>query len=74
MLSDPTILADWLHKFDKEGEAGIYDTYSREAYKHHDHKILEKEYKKLLENLERTKGENEYLKNHFPKFSREANN
>lgn len=66
MLSDPTILADWVHKYDREGEAGIKDTYSREAYKHHDDKILEKEYKKLLEDLERTKAENEYLKKSFP--------
>lgn len=66
MLSDPTILADWVHKFDKEGEEGIKDTYSREAYKHHDDKVLEKEYKKLLEDLERTKAENEYLKKSFP--------
>ena len=44
----------------------ITDTYSREAYKHHDDKVLEKEYKKLLEDLKRTKAENEYLKKSFP--------
>jgi len=42
--------------------------YSREAYKPHDDKILEKEYKKLLEDLQWTKAENEYLKKSFAKF------
>lgn len=62
MLTQPGIVADWVRKYKKEGEAAIQDTYPREAYKHHDDKILEKEHKKLLEDLERTKAENEYLK------------
>ena len=66
MLTDPTILRDWVRMYKKHGEAGIKDTYSREAYKRHDEKVLEKEYKKLLEDLERTKAENEYLKKSFP--------
>ena len=66
MLSDPTIIRDWMKLYRKHGEEGIKDTYSREAYKHHDDKVLEKEYKKLLEDLERTKAENEYLKKSFP--------
>ena len=66
MLSDPTIIRDWMKLYHRYGEAGIKDTYSREAYKHHEDKILEKEYKKLLEDLERTKAENEYLKKSFP--------
>ena len=66
MLSDPKIIGDWMDKYRQGGEAAITDTYSREAYKHHDDKILEKEYKKLLEDLERTKAENEYLKKSFP--------
>ena len=67
-LSDPSIVKDWCQKFLKEGEAGIADTFSRKAYMHHDDKILEKEYKKLLEDLERTKAENEYLKKSFPQI------
>ena len=66
MLTDPRIVADWVEKYIKEGEEGIQDTYPREAYKHHNDKVLEKEYKKLLEDLTRTKAENEYLKKSFP--------
>ena len=60
------IVEDWIDKYKKDGEASIKDTYSRAAYKLHDDKILEKEYKKLLEDLLRTKAENEYLKKSFP--------
>ena len=66
MLTDPTIVKDWVRLYQEKGEEAIKDTYSREAYKHHDDKVLEKEYKKLLEDLERTKAENEYLKKSFP--------
>lgn len=66
MLSDPATIKDWMDMYKKYGEVAIKDTYSREAYKHHDDKVLEKEYKKLLEDLERTKAENEYLKKSFP--------
>lgn len=66
MLTDPAIIRDWVRMYRKYGEVGIKDTYSREAYKHHDEKVLEKEYKKLLEDLEQTKAENEYLKKSFP--------
>lgn len=66
MLSDPKIVADWVKKYKLEGEAGIKDTYSRAAYLKHDESVLKKEYKKLLEDLERTKAENEYLKKSFP--------
>lgn len=65
MLSDPTIIRDWVKLYKKHGESSIKDTNSREAYKHHDDKVLEKEYKKLLEDLERTKAENEYLKKSY---------
>ena len=68
MLTNPKIISDWVRKFQREGEEAIKDTYSREAYKHHDDKVLEKEYKKLLEDLERTKAENEYLKKSFPQI------
>jgi len=67
-LSDPSIIKDWLIKYRQHGEAAIKDTFSRQAYKHHDDKILEREYKKLLEDLERTKAENEYLKKSFPQI------
>ena len=66
MLTDPKIIGDWMEKYREGGEAAITDSHSREAYKHHDDKILEKEYKKLLEDLKRTKAENEYLKKSFP--------
>jgi len=66
MLTDPKIVSDWVFLFKEKGEEAIKDTYSREAYKLHDDKILEKEYKKLLEDLQRTKAENEYLKKSFP--------
>jgi len=75
-MSDPTIIRDWIKKYKTLGEEGIKDTHSREAYKHHDDKVLEKEYKKLLEDLERTKAENAYLKKSFPqilKRSRQSN-
>lgn len=62
MLKDPGILRDWVNMYKEYGEEAITDTYSREAYKHHDEKVLEKEHKKLLEDLQRTKAENEYLK------------
>lgn len=65
-LSDPKIVEDWINKYKRDGEASIKDTYSRAAYKVHDDKILEKEYKKLLEDLKKTKAENEYLKKSFP--------
>ena len=65
-LSDPSIAKDWYIKYLNEGEEGIQDTFSRKAYKHHDDKVLEREYKKLLEDLERTKAENEFLKKSFP--------
>ena len=65
MLTDPKIISDWMEKYRKGGEDAITDTYSREAYKHHNDKILEKEHKKLLEDLERTKAENEYLKKSY---------
>ena len=66
MLTDPKIIGDWMEKYREGGEAAITDSHSREAYKHHDDKVLEKEYRKLLEDLERTKAENEYLKKSFP--------
>ena len=66
MITNPRIVCDWVEKYKAYGEESINDTYSREAYKHHDDKVLEKEYKKLLEDLERTKAENEYLKKSFP--------
>jgi transposase-like protein len=65
MLTDPKIIGDWMEKYREGGEDAITDTHSREAYKHHNNKVLEKEYKKLLEDLERTKAENEYLKKSY---------
>ena len=65
-LTDPTIVSDWVHLFQQKGESAIKDTYSRNAYLKHEDRILKKEYKKLLEDLERTKCENEFLKKSFP--------
>lgn len=61
-LKDPTIIRDWIAKYKKGGELAIQDTHSRHNYKLHNDKIVEKEHKKLLEDLKRTKAENEYLK------------
>ena len=65
MLTNPKVLSDWINKYQNEGEEAIKDTFSREAYKLHDDKVLEKEYKKLLDDLERTKAENEFLKKSY---------
>ncbi|NLE04121.1 MAG: transposase [Crenarchaeota archaeon] len=65
MLTDPKIIGDWMEKYREGGEDAITDTHSREAYKHHNDKVFKKEYKKLLEDLERTKAENEYLKKSY---------
>jgi len=65
MLTDPKIVGDWMEKYRQDGEEAIQDSHSREAYKHHDDKVLEKEHKKLIEDLERTKAENEYLKKSY---------
>lgn len=48
MLTEPGIVSDWVAMYKEKGEESIKDTCSREAYKHHDDKVLEKEYKKLL--------------------------
>lgn len=61
-LKDPTIIRDWIAKYKKGGEVAIQDTHSRHNYKLHNDRILEKEHKKLLEDLKRTRAENEYLK------------
>ena len=66
MLTDSKIVSDWVKKYKTEGEAAIKDTFSRAAYLKHNDRLLETEYKKLLEDLERTKAENEYLKKSFP--------
>lgn len=65
MITNPKIIGDWMVKYRNGGEEAIQETYTREAYKHHDDKLLEKNYKKLLEDLERTKAENEYLKKSY---------
>ena len=52
MLTNPNIVGDWMEKYNEDGEEAIKDTYSKEAYKHHDDKVLEKEYKKFLEDFE----------------------
>lgn len=65
MLSDPAIVRDWVKLYNKYGEEGIKDTHSREAYKHHDDKLLEKEYKKLVEDNKRKDIEIEYLKKSY---------
>ena len=51
MLTEPNIVSDCVNMYKEKGEEAIKDTYLREAYKHHNDKVLEKEYKKLLEDL-----------------------
>lgn len=65
MMTNANIVRDWLQKYKRDGEQAITDTFAREAYKHHDDKVLEKEYKKLLQDLEYAKAENEYLKKSY---------
>jgi len=45
-MRNPTIIRDWIKKYKRDGIESIKNTHSREANKHHDDKILEKEYKK----------------------------
>lgn len=66
MLTEPKIITDWVHLFKTKGEEAIQDSHSREAYKTHDQSVLAKEYKKLLQDLEETKAENDFLKKSFP--------
>ncbi len=72
MLTEPDIVSNWVNMYKEKGEEAIKVTYSREAYKHYDDKVLEKEYKKSLEDLQRTKAENErrifMIKNIFIKI------
>ena len=72
MLTEPDIVSNWKNMYKEKGEEAIKVTYLREAYKHHDDKVLEKEYKKSLEDLQRTKAENErrifMIKNIFIKI------
>jgi len=66
MLTSPKIVEDWVYLYKTKGEAAIKDTHAREAYKTHEQSVFKKEYKKLLEDLERTKAENDFLKKSFP--------
>ena len=72
MLAEQDIVSDWVNMYKEKGKEAIKVTYSREAYKHHDDKVLEKQYKKSLEDLQITKAENErrifIIKNIFIKI------
>ena len=48
MLTEPNIVSDWVNMYKEKGEEAIKDTYSREAYKHHNDKVLEKNIKNSL--------------------------
>ena len=65
-LLEPSIVLDWITLYRQKGESAIKDSYSRNAYLNHDERLLKKEYKKLMEDLERTKAENEFLKKLYP--------
>lgn len=61
-LSDPTILADWIRKYQNEGEQSIQDTYPRKNYVLKDERARNIVDKKLKEENERLRAEIAYLK------------
>lgn len=64
-LKDPTIVRGWVKKYNESGEKALQDSASRNAYLKHNVRVLQKEHKKLLKDLEITKAENEYLKKFY---------
>jgi transposase-like protein len=61
-LSDPTILADWIRKYQNEGEQSIQDKYPRKNYVLKDERARNIVDKKLKEENERLRAEIAYLK------------
>lgn len=61
-LIDPSILRDWIKKYDNEGESSIQDTYPRKSYLDEDERYKKTIDKSLKEENERLKAEIDYLK------------
>jgi len=61
-LIDPSILRDWIKKYDQEGDESIQDTYPRKNYLLKDEKYKEKIDKTLKEENERLRAEIDFLK------------
>lgn len=61
-LIDPSILRDWIKKYDEYGEKSIQDTYPRKNYLLEDEKYKEKIDKSLKEENERLRAEIDFLK------------
>lgn len=61
-LTDPTVVGDWIKKYDKEGVQSITTTLQRPAYKTKREKTENQKIKELNERIKYLEGENEYLK------------
>jgi len=61
-LIEPSILGDWIRKYNTEGEASIQDTYPRKSYLSKDERYKANIDKKLEEENERLKAEIDFLK------------
>ena len=61
-LIDPSILRDWIKKYDQKGQESIQDTYPRKNYLLKDEKYKEKIDKSLKEENERLRAEIDFLK------------
>lgn len=61
-LIDPSILRDWIKKYDQEGDESIQDTYPRKNYLLKDEKYKEQIDKSLKEENERLRAEIDFLK------------
>lgn len=61
-LSDPSILRDWLRIYNKKGESGIKDTYSRNHYLLHEDRLNKITLDSMQDRMKYLEAENEYLK------------
>ena len=61
-LQEATTMRDWLRKYQKEGEAGIKDSYSRSHYLKHEDRLDKIAVDSLKDRNEYLEAENEYLK------------
>jgi len=61
-LIDPSILRDWIKKYDLKGKEAIQDTYPRKSYLNEDERYKKEIDEKLKEENEKLKAEIEYLK------------
>ena len=64
-LNDPTILRDWIAKYNNDGESAIQDTHSRSHYLVHEDRLDRIAEKSLKDRLQYLEAENEYLKKFY---------